>query len=119
MKTSLGLRPVHHRGEDRIRGHIQLCWLALLLIRVAENATGDTWPTLRHELDCMALVTLVSLATSHGTVAQRSQTTTDQRLIWRPGPWRTAEVLRLHPHSRLNPSHREPVGTRLDRRLTA
>jgi IS4 transposase len=78
MKTSLGLRPVHHRREDRIRGHIQLCWLALLLIRVAENATGDTWRNLRHELDRMALVTL---ATSHGTVAQRTQTTTDQRRI--------------------------------------
>jgi transposase len=78
MKSSLGLRPVHHRREDRIRGHIQLCWLALLLIRVAENATADTWRTLRHELDRMALVTL---ATGHGTVAQRSQTTTAQRTI--------------------------------------
>ncbi len=29
---------VHHR-EDRIRGHVQLCWPALLRIRVAENAT--------------------------------------------------------------------------------
>ena len=24
-KSSLGLRPVHHRREDRIRGHVQLC----------------------------------------------------------------------------------------------
>jgi len=29
MNSSLGLRPVHHRREDRIRGHIHLCWLAL------------------------------------------------------------------------------------------
>ena len=78
MKSSLGLRPVHHRREDRIRGHVQLCWLALLLIRVLENTTGDTWRTLRHELDRMALVTL---ATSHGSVAQRSQTTPGQRAI--------------------------------------
>jgi hypothetical protein len=78
MKSSLGLRPVHHRREDRIRAHVQLCWLALLLIRVVENATGQTWRTLRHELDRMALVTL---ATSHGTVAQRSQTTPGQRAI--------------------------------------
>ena len=48
---------------------MQLCWLALLLIRVAENATGDTWRNLRHELDRMHLVTL---ATSDGRVAQRS-----------------------------------------------
>ncbi|WP_204809257.1 hypothetical protein [Mycobacterium riyadhense] len=25
-------------GEDRIRAHIQLCWLALLLVRVAETS---------------------------------------------------------------------------------
>jgi hypothetical protein len=78
MKGSLGLRPVHHHREDRIRGHIQLCWLALLLIRVIENTTHDTWRNTRHELDRMHLVTL---ATPHGQVAQRSQTTPSQRGI--------------------------------------
>jgi len=78
MKSSLGLRPVHHRREDRIRGHIQLCWLALLLIRVIETTTSGTWRTARHELDRMHLVTL---ATPHGTVAQRSQTTPAQRAV--------------------------------------
>ena len=34
MKGALGLRPVFHHREDRIRAHVQLCWLALLLIRV-------------------------------------------------------------------------------------
>ena len=28
-------------ASDRIRAHIQLCWLALLLIRVVENTTSD------------------------------------------------------------------------------
>jgi hypothetical protein len=78
MKGSLGLRPIHHHREDRIRGHIQLCWLALLLIRVIENTTHDTWRNTRHELDRMHLVTL---ATPHGQVAQRSQTTPSQRDI--------------------------------------
>ena len=50
MKTTLDLRPVHHRKEDRIRAHVQLCWLALLLIRLAENQTGDTWRNVRREL---------------------------------------------------------------------
>jgi len=31
MKTTLDLRPVRHRKEDRIRAHVILCWLALLL----------------------------------------------------------------------------------------
>jgi hypothetical protein len=78
MKSSLGLRPVFHYREDRIRAHIQLCWLALLLIRVVENTTGDTWRNTRHELDRMHLVTL---ATGDGRVAQRSTTTPGQKTI--------------------------------------
>ena len=78
MKGALGLRPVFHHREDRIRGHVQLCWLALLLIRVIENATGDTWRNISHELDRMHLVTL---ATGDGQVAQRSTTTPGQKQI--------------------------------------
>ena len=78
MKGALGLRPVFHYREDRIRGHVQLCWLALLLIRVAENTTGDTWRNIRHELDRMHRVTL---ATPQGTVAQRSALTPGQKTI--------------------------------------
>jgi hypothetical protein len=78
MKGALALRPVFHYREDRIRAHVQLCWLALLLIRVAENATGDTWRNLRHELDRMHLVTL---ATPDGHVAQRSAITAGHKTI--------------------------------------
>ena len=78
MKGALRLRPVYHYREDRIRAHVQLCWLALLLIRVAETATGDTWRNIRHELDRMHLVTL---ATADGRVAQRSVATPGQQAI--------------------------------------
>lgn len=77
-KSSLGLRPVYHHRKDRIRAHVQLCWLALLLIRVAETRTGDTWRNLRHELDRMHLVTL---ATADGRVAQRSALTSGHKTI--------------------------------------
>jgi Transposase DDE domain len=78
MKGALKLRPVYHYREDRIRAHVQLCWLALLLIRVTETATSDTWRNLRHELDRMHLVTL---ATTDGRVAQRSAATPGQQAI--------------------------------------
>jgi hypothetical protein len=78
MKGALRLRPVYHWREDRIRAHVQLCWLALLLIRVAETGTGDTWRNIRHELDRMHLVTL---ATADGRVAQRSVATPGQQAI--------------------------------------
>lgn len=47
QKHVLGLRPVYHRKDERIRAHVLLCFLALLLIRVAETHAGDTWPNLR------------------------------------------------------------------------
>ena len=41
MKQILDLRPVYHRLEQRIRAHVVLCWLALLLIRIIETTTGE------------------------------------------------------------------------------
>jgi len=78
LKSTIELRPIWHRREDRIRAHVQLCWLALLLLRVAEIAVGDTWRNIRGELDCMHLVTM---ATSEGRVSQRTETTSAQRSI--------------------------------------
>ena len=47
LKHLVDIRPVYHRLEDRIRSHVLLCWLALLLIRMAENETGKTWREIR------------------------------------------------------------------------
>ena len=79
LKTiQLQLRPVRHFTDRRIQAHIQICWLALLILRAAELATGDTWRNLRDELDRLHLVTL---ATQAGTVAQRGELTAGQRTI--------------------------------------
>ena len=78
FKGTLGLRPVFHYREDRVRAHVQLCWLALLLIRVIENATDSSWRAVREELDRMRLVTLAS---AEGRVAKRSLATAGQRQI--------------------------------------
>ncbi|MFB6367908.1 transposase, partial [Paenibacillus elgii] len=43
LKPSLELRPVYHHKEERIRAHVMLYWLALMLIRVVEHQTGSTW----------------------------------------------------------------------------
>jgi Transposase DDE domain len=80
MKTTLDLRPIHHRKEDRIRAHVLLCWLALLLIRLAENHTGDTWRNLRDELQRMHLGTFAGHA---GTSRQRTELTAQQQAILR------------------------------------
>jgi len=78
LKSTIDLRPVYHHREDRIRAHVQLQWLALLLLRVAETTAGDTWRNIRDELERLHLVTL---STEDGQVAQRSELTPRQRAI--------------------------------------
>ena len=78
MKQVIDLRPVYHRREDRIRAHVLLCWLALLLARIAENACGDTWPNLRRELDRIHVGTFTGPA---GTFRQRTEITKPQLSI--------------------------------------
>ncbi len=68
-------------GSLIVRGQVpqpRLTQRALLLIRGVENATGDTWRNVRHELDRMHLVTL---STAEGRFAQRSATTAGQKTI--------------------------------------
>jgi Transposase DDE domain len=80
MKSTLDLRPVYHHLERRIRAHVLLCWLALLLIRLAETATGDTWRNLRHQLDRMHLGTFTG---DVGTIRRRTATLPEQAAILR------------------------------------
>jgi hypothetical protein len=80
MKSVLDLRPVYHRLEDRIRAHVLLCWLALLLIRVAERRTGQTWRQINRELGRLHAITLAGPA---GTVVQTTEPTTAQSSILR------------------------------------
>jgi len=67
LKSTLELRPVFHRIEPRIRAHVLLCWLALLLIRVAERRCDSTWRQIATELGRIHAVTLDGPA---GTVVQ-------------------------------------------------
>jgi hypothetical protein len=76
MKSILDLRPVYHRLEDRIRAHVLLCWLALLLVRTAETTTGHTWPTIRAALDRLHTITFTG---STGTFRQTTELSKTQR----------------------------------------
>jgi hypothetical protein len=79
LKGILELRPVFHRLEHRIRAHVLICWLALLLIRVSERQTGQTWRRINLELGRQHQVTLKGPA---GTVAQTTQLTAPQAAIY-------------------------------------
>jgi hypothetical protein len=79
LKTHLDLRPVHHHKEHRIRAHVLLCWLALLLVRVAEtHDTTRTWRRIREELQTLHVG---EFAGNAGHVHQRTELTAGQRDI--------------------------------------
>jgi len=78
LKGTLRIRPVFHRLEERIRAHVLICWLALLLIRIAERESGQTWRRMRTELERIKLVTLSGQA---GTVEQTTPLTEAQSEI--------------------------------------
>ncbi len=69
-----------HHKDERIRTHVQLCWLALLILRVVEVELGDTRRNIRDELERLHLVTL---RTAEGAVAQRSELTARHKEIFR------------------------------------
>jgi hypothetical protein len=80
LKHTLDLRPVYHRKDERIRAHVLLCFLALLLTRVIEVETAKSWPTVRRELERMHLG---EFRGSAGRVLQRTETTPAQHEILR------------------------------------
>ena len=78
LKTTLELRPIYHHLPDRIRAHVLLCWLALLLVRVIERDTRQTWPQTRDQL---ADIHLAYLAGDDGSTTLCSELTTAHRRI--------------------------------------
>ncbi len=72
LRDHRSLGPVFHRLEHRIRAHVLLCWLALLLIRVAERQSGQTWRRIALELQRLHQVTLTG---PDGTVEQTTPPT--------------------------------------------
>jgi len=79
IKQTLEIRPVYHRLSDRIRAHVLLCWLGLLLIRIAENETGHTW---REIVKAVDKIHLVEFLTDGGYVKQRTQINKIQKNIF-------------------------------------
>jgi hypothetical protein len=85
-RPAAGLPPL----EDRIRAHILLCWLALLLARTAEITTGHTWPTIRAELDRLHTITFTG-PNRHFPADHRTH----------QDPTRPAHALKLNPPKKI------------------
>jgi transposase len=79
LKSELELRPVYHRKTERVRAHVMICWLALLLIRIVENETCATRFNVRKTLKA---INLVSLKLPEGVVQQSTKLTKAQEGIY-------------------------------------
>jgi transposase len=78
LKTTLSLRPVYHSKDDRIRSHVLLCWLALLLVRIAELETGLSWARIRTEMNRLHIGEFLN---KDGRILQYTELTQNQRNI--------------------------------------
>lgn len=76
LKSTLSLRPVYHTKDDRIRSHVMLCWLALLMVRITELETGMNWPKVRTE---MGRLHLGKFWHKDGHILQHTKLTKTQR----------------------------------------
>jgi Transposase DDE domain len=76
LKGTLLLRPVFHSKAQRIRAHVLICFLALVIVRVAETRSGETWRTIRAELQPIRRGLFRS---SEGSFTQTSELTARQR----------------------------------------
>ena len=56
LKSGLSMRPVHHYRPWRIQAHVTVSVLALLLERIAELRTGDTWRNIAAKLESIKVV---------------------------------------------------------------
>jgi len=75
LKTTLDLRPVYHRKDERIEAHVFLCFLALLLVRIAERKTGLTWDRIRTIMERLHRIEIFS---KDGRVLQTTEPTPEQ-----------------------------------------
>jgi hypothetical protein len=93
LKGTLLLRPVFHRKEDRIRAHVLICFLALVIVRVAELRAGHTWRTIGDQL---MTIKLGLFRSSDGEFTQRTELTADQhhllKLLSVPEPPRFGHI---------------------------
>lgn len=78
LKHTVDVRPVYHRRGDRIKAHVLLCWLALLLIRIAENESGESWHPLKR---IFRPLLVAEHQTQHGVISQTNKLTANQKRV--------------------------------------
>lgn len=80
LKHLIDIRPINHRLADRIRAHVLLCWMAMLLIRVTENETQQTWFQLKKIL---STIQVGILQLPEGKIHQSNSLNKEQKALFK------------------------------------
>lgn len=95
LKSTLKIRPMYHRIERRIRAHIIINWLALLLVRLIENETGASWDSIRREVQRLHVG---HFTTKDGDLYRTTTPTAKQKEIFKKvGVDLPPEILEIKP----------------------
>ncbi|MFI5287945.1 MAG: IS1634 family transposase [Candidatus Dormibacteria bacterium] len=110
MKSGLRMRPVFHFRPWRIQAHVSISVLALLLERVAEIRTGDTWRNLAAQLQ---KIQVVEYDRGEARVRQTTEVRPELELLLRK--LNVALPPKLHsvvpvPESQVAPTPTSPAG---------
>ena len=97
MKTTLDLRPVYHRKDERIESHVFVCFLALMLVRIAERKTNLTWDKIRTQMERLHRIEFFS---NDGRVLQTTEPTKEQLNIFK--------LLKISPPRRMQDIQMNP-----------
>lgn len=88
---------MYHRLERRIRAHIIINWLALLLVRLIENETGSSWDSVRREIQRLYVG---HFSTNDGDLYRTTTPTAKQKEIFKKvGVDLPPEILEIKPKS--------------------
>lgn len=79
LKHVIDIRPVNHRLPDRIKSHVLLCWIAMLMIRVVENNVDDTWFQIKKKL---SPIKLGINSCSQGEIHESSPLSSEQKKLF-------------------------------------
>jgi transposase len=94
LKGPILLRPIYHRKEDRIRAHVLICFLALVIIRVAELRAQQTWRTIGDQL---GRIKLGHFRSPDGEFTQRTELSAELRQLLKtlgvPEPPRFGQII--------------------------
>ena len=72
IKSFIEIRPVYHRKSDRIKAHVFVCILSLLLSGIMEKRTGRTIDSIRKNPNCLDVVP-ISLANRNLFISSDSE----------------------------------------------